>query len=173
MRDSGCGEQGQGNQWHASRCRLHPQSSVIQLARKELNLRPASYKDAALTAELRANLRVAARESWVGGIRTHTSLIKSQVCSRYTTTQYWLWRLRFMRCRRDIGPPISCCLIAMVLLVAEATSPYVVALRIELSVTAVSGPSGQPVLDYRVVTGRAVGGRLSAFGQRLASAMFR
>ena len=52
----------------------------IQLARKELNLRPASYKDAALTAELRAS-------SWVGGIRTHTSLIKSQVCSRYTTTQ--------------------------------------------------------------------------------------
>jgi hypothetical protein len=35
-----------------------PQSLVsvfdIQLARKELNLRPASYKDAALTAELRA-----------------------------------------------------------------------------------------------------------------------
>ncbi len=28
---------------------------VIQLARKELNLRPASYKDAALTAELRAS----------------------------------------------------------------------------------------------------------------------
>ena len=63
-----------------------PQSRVsfrliaVQLARKELNLRPASYKDAALTAELRAS-------SWVGGIRTHTSLIKSQVCSRYTTTQ--------------------------------------------------------------------------------------
>ena len=53
---------------------------VVQLARKELNLRPASYKDAALTAELRTS-------SWVGGIRTHTSLIKSQVCSRYTTTQ--------------------------------------------------------------------------------------
>ena len=59
---------------------LHPQSFFIQLARKELNPRPASYKDAALTAELRAS-------SWVGGIRTHTSLIKSQVCSRYTTTQ--------------------------------------------------------------------------------------
>ena len=52
-----------------------------QLARKELNLRPASYKDAALTAELRAS------SNRVGGIRTHTSLIKSQVCSRYTTTQ--------------------------------------------------------------------------------------
>ena len=34
----------------------------IQLARKELNLRPASYKDAALTAELRANSRIAARD---------------------------------------------------------------------------------------------------------------
>ena len=57
---------------------LYP--DFFQLARKDLNLRPASYKDAALTAELRAS-------SWVGGIRTHTSLIKSQVCSRYTTTQ--------------------------------------------------------------------------------------
>ena len=35
---------------------------VVQLARKELNLRPASYKDAALTAELRANSRIAARD---------------------------------------------------------------------------------------------------------------
>ena len=65
------------------------------LARKELNLRPASYKDAALTAELRAS-------SWVGGIRTHTSLIKSQVCSRYTTTQYWLWCIRLFRGIVDI-----------------------------------------------------------------------
>ena len=53
---------------------------VVQLARKELNPRPASYKDAALTAELRAS-------SWAGGIRTHTHLIKSQGCDRYTTTQ--------------------------------------------------------------------------------------
>ena len=63
-----------------------------QLARKELNLRPASYKDAALTAELRASA------SWVGGIRTHASLIKSQVCSRYTTTQQWLGCMR-LHCR--------------------------------------------------------------------------
>ena len=66
-----------------------------QLARKELNLRPASYKDAALTAELRAS-------SWVGGIRTHTSLIKSQVCSRYTTTQLRLGRIRLLRRIVDI-----------------------------------------------------------------------
>ena len=69
---------------------------LIQLARKELNLRPASYKDAALTAELRAS------RNWVGGIRTHTSLIKSQVCSRYTTTQEWLGRIRLPRIGVDI-----------------------------------------------------------------------
>jgi hypothetical protein len=68
---------------------------VVQLARKELNLRPASYKDAALTAELRA-------QSWVGGIRTRTNLIKSQVCNRYTTTQYWLGRMRLSRGMLDI-----------------------------------------------------------------------
>ena len=66
-----------------------------QLARKELNLRPASYKDAALTAELRAS-------SWVGGIRTHTRLIKSQGCSLYTTTQYWLGRIRLLRIDVDM-----------------------------------------------------------------------
>ena len=60
---------------------------VLQLARKELNLRPATYKVAALTAELRAS-------SWVGGIRTRSTLIKSQVCNRYTTTQDWLGRMR-------------------------------------------------------------------------------
>ena len=63
---------------------------VVQLARKELNLRPASYKDAALTAELRAS-------SWVGGIRTRSTLIKSQVCNRYTTTQCWFERIRLIR----------------------------------------------------------------------------
>ena len=68
---------------------------VVQLARKELNLRPASYKNAALTAELRAS-------SWAGGIRTHTRLIKSQGCSRYTTTQYWLAWIRLLRTYVDI-----------------------------------------------------------------------
>ena len=68
---------------------------VVQLARKELNLRPASYKNAALTAELRAR-------SWVGGIRTHTSLIKSQVCNRYTTTQLWSWCICLSRGSVDI-----------------------------------------------------------------------
>ena len=63
--------------------------NCCQLARKELNLRPASYKNAALTAELRAS-------SWVGGIRTRSTLIKSQVCNRYTTTQCWLGRIRLI-----------------------------------------------------------------------------
>jgi hypothetical protein len=107
----------------------------IQLARRELNPRPASYKDAALTAELRAS-------SWAGGIRTHTLLIKSQGCSLYTTTQYWLWCIRLLRIDVDIT----------LLLVVRSDSciSRVVALRIELSVTALSGPSGQPVPDYRM-----------------------
>ena len=52
----------------------------IQSARWESNPRPASYKDAALTAELRASA------SRAGGNRTHTCRIKSPVCCRYTTT---------------------------------------------------------------------------------------
>ena len=46
----------------------------FQSARRELNPRPASYKDAALTVELRAS------ESRVGGNRTHTVQIKSLLC---------------------------------------------------------------------------------------------
>ena len=49
-------------------------SPVVQSARWELNPRPASYKDAALTVELRAS------ESRVGGNRTHTVRIKSPLC---------------------------------------------------------------------------------------------
>ena len=45
-----------------------------QSARWELNPRPTSYKDAALTVELRAS------ESRVGGNRTHTLRIKSPPC---------------------------------------------------------------------------------------------
>ncbi len=61
---------------------LTPQSHFLcfQSARWELNPRPASYKDAALTVELRAS------ESRVGGNRTHPMRIKSPLCSLYTTT---------------------------------------------------------------------------------------
>jgi hypothetical protein len=46
-----------------------------QSARWESNPRPASYKDAALTTELRAS-----STSRAGGNRTHTCRIKSPVC---------------------------------------------------------------------------------------------
>ena len=110
-------------------------SNCYQLARKESNLRPASYKDAALTAELRAS-------SWVGGIRTHTSLIKSQVCSRYTTEpRICSTVFELHRGRHFIAPGFSSR--------TNSNRFRVVALRIELSVTTLSGSSGQPVLDYR------------------------
>ena len=51
-----------------------PSSISSQSARRELNPRPASYKDAALTVELRATA------SRVGGDRTHTLRIKSPPC---------------------------------------------------------------------------------------------
>lgn len=57
---------------------LTPQSHCLQLTWEELNLRPASYKDAALTTELHAS-------SGAGGIRTLAVRIKSPLCSRYTT----------------------------------------------------------------------------------------
>ena len=44
-------------------------------------------------------------------------------------------------CRHEVAPCGSC----------SITSQQVVALRIELSVMALSGPSGRPVLDYRFV----------------------
>jgi hypothetical protein len=47
----------------------------IESARWESNPRPASYKDAALTTELRAS-----SASRAGGNRTHTCRIKSPVC---------------------------------------------------------------------------------------------
>jgi hypothetical protein len=52
IRDAGSREQGKTFVPPPS---LPPQSFFHQLARKELNPRPASYKDAALTAELRAS----------------------------------------------------------------------------------------------------------------------
>ena len=67
---------------------LTPQSQICfrKLAWKELNLRPATYKVAALTTELHASSRA-------GRIRTHTHLVKSQGCCRYTTTRKLVGRL--------------------------------------------------------------------------------
>ena len=67
------------------------QSQIAMLAWKELNLRLATYKIAALTTELHASSRA-------GGIRTHTHLIKSQECCRYTTT---LWSVGCIRLQRE------------------------------------------------------------------------
>jgi hypothetical protein len=56
------------------RCIALSATIPYQSARWELNPRPASYKDAALTAELRASA------SRAGGIRTHAMRIKSPPC---------------------------------------------------------------------------------------------
>ena len=56
------------------RCITLSATIPFQSARWELNPRPASYKDAALTAELRASV------SRAGGIRTHAMRIKSPPC---------------------------------------------------------------------------------------------
>ena len=68
---------------------------VVQLAWKESNLRLAPYKNAALTTELHASSRA-------GGIRTHTHLIKSQGCYRYTTTLWLVGRICLHRRIIDI-----------------------------------------------------------------------
>ena len=69
--------------------------NCFQLAWKELNLRPTTYKVAALTTELHASSRA-------GGIRTHTHLIKSQGCFHYTTTLWLVGRIRLHRKTIDI-----------------------------------------------------------------------
>ena len=60
-----------------------------QSARWELNPRPASYKDAALTVELRAS------ESRAGGTRTHTCRIKSPVCCQLHHNPILGWAYAF------------------------------------------------------------------------------
>jgi hypothetical protein len=63
----------------------------FQSARWELNPRPASYKDAALTIELRAG------ESRAGGNRTHSGRLKV-CCAAFTPRPYELvGRMRFNR----------------------------------------------------------------------------
>src|SRR5438046_1768994 len=99
-----------------------------QLARWELNPRPASYKDAALTAELRASA------SRAGGNRTHTLRIKSPLCCR-------LHHDPVSRgvCVCNVRSPLVCSFL----------SRSVVALRVELSAPWLSAEDGQPALDYR------------------------
>ena len=97
------------------------QSKHLQppLAWKESNLRPTTYKVAALTTELHASSRA-------GGIRTHTHLIKSQGCFRYTTTLWLVARIRLHRRTVDI------CFLSLVRVVLLSGGAAVVALGIEL-----------------------------------------
>ena len=101
----------------------------IESARWELNPRPASYKDAALTIELRAS------ESRAGGNRTHTIRIKSPPCCQLHHNP----KRRSGVCVSidEVGTSLGSCLFASV-----------VALRIELSTTRLSAVSGRPALDY-------------------------
>ena len=103
---------------------------LIESARWELNPRPASYKDAALTVELRAS------ESRAGGTRTHTCRIKSPVCCQLHHNPMRGWAYAFVASRQHCAF-LSCLRLP------------VVALRIELSTTRLSAVSGRPALDYR------------------------
>ena len=72
------------------RCITVSATVPIQSARWELNPRPASYKDAALTVELRAS------ESRAGGTRTHTCRIKSPVCCQLHHNPILGWAYAFV-----------------------------------------------------------------------------
>ena len=114
---------------------LTPQSQVLfssKSARWELNPRPASYKDAALTVELRAS------ESRAGGNRTHSGRLKV-CCAAFTPRPHEVGRAYAFQS-----------LSARHCFVLLWFSNSVVALRIELSATRLSAVSGQPALDYRL-----------------------
>ena len=70
-----------------------------QSARWELNPRPASYKDAALTVELRAS------ESRAGGTRTHTCRIKSPVCCQLHHNPIAGWAYAFVASWQHFSSP--------------------------------------------------------------------
>ena len=99
-----------------------------------MNPRPATYKDAALTAELRASA------SRAGGNRTHTVRIKSPPC-----------------CLLHHDPQRRSGVCVSIDVAATSRAPAflfpVVVLRIELSTTRVSAVSGPPALDYRFQPG--------------------
>ena len=105
---------------------------MFQSAWRESNPRPASYKDAALTAVPHATA------SRAGGNRTHTLRIKSPLCCQ----------LHHDPMDRS-GVSVS--------IATQTTSCFsfrfalsrVVALRVELSATRLSAGFGQPALDYR------------------------
>lgn len=116
---------------------------LVESARWELNPRPASYKDAALTTELRAS------ESRVGGNRTHTVRIKSPLCCQLhhdpIVGQVYLFQSLHNR--------------HLLLLLNSSYSLLVVALRIELSATRLSAAPGPPALDYLFKSGTSESNR--------------
>jgi hypothetical protein len=107
----------------------------FQSARRELNPRPASYKDAALTVELRAS------ESRAGGNRTHSGRLKV-CCAAFTPRPHEVGRAYAFQ-----SP--SACHRFFSLLFGDS----VVALGIELSATRLSAGFGQPALDYLIKVG--------------------
>jgi hypothetical protein len=102
----------------------------FQSARRELNPRPAPYKDAALTVELRAS------ESRAGGNRTHSGRLKV-CCAAFTPRPHEVGRAYAFQ------SPSACHRFSSLLF-----GDSVVALGIELSTTRLSAGFGQPALDY-------------------------
>jgi hypothetical protein len=96
-----------------------------------LNPRPASYKDAALTAELRASDRV--RPEGFEPTPTWLKARDAAVTPRPRAGRAYAFQ---STCLPHVLAPWFCCL-------------PVVALRIELSATRISAGYGQPALDYR------------------------
>ena len=96
-----------------------------------MNPRPASYKDAALTAELRASA------SRAGGNRTHTVRIKSPPCC--------------LLHHDPVSRGVCVCSDASFVCSFRSQSRSVVALGIAPSAPWLSAEVGQLALDYRVV----------------------
>ncbi len=95
-----------------------------------MNPRPASYKDAALTVELRAS------ESRAGGNRTHSGRLKV-CCAAITPRPHEVGRAYAFQ-----SPSACHCFFSFLF------GGSVVALGIELSTTRLSAGFGRPALDY-------------------------
>ena len=106
-----------------------------------MNPRPASYKDAALTVELRAS------ESRAGGNRTHSGRLKV-CCAAFTP------RPHEVGLAYAFQSPSACHCFFSFLFVDS-----VVALRVELSATWLSAGFGQPALDYHFESGNSESNR--------------
>ena len=112
----------------------------IESARWESNPRPAPYKDAALTTELRAR-----GSSRAGGNRTHTWRIKSPLCCQLHHDPNDRSGVCVSIDARATLFSSSCLLLSVV-----ATNPAsLIGAPVELSTTWLSARYGQPVLDYQ------------------------